>query len=321
MNKAIFLTPLVALLGACGGDTANLGVEPLFSRDVGSANEALASGETLRATSVSSILANPISGTTILAEDAPKVEISQQANGHLTLKIDGTTYEFTEEDLWEEENGNIYGYGKTIEVEDGSGDVSWVGLFSWQGQLDSMLSEDNDNASQVWQYYLFDEADGLNAGKFATGTQTAPDFLEMMSTATYTGYGQMHIMPGSTFETWGTRGEMEFDVTLNLDIQQGDVSGRFDNLRLRSRVQDQTVPDYEPTTGQFDITDGSVSGGDFSATFSADQTFLDQTQSSYLTGTLDGTLFGEQAEQAAGALSGTSEAGSVLFGHFSTNKQ
>ena len=111
-------------------------------------------------------------------------------------------------------SGRIYGYGKDIAVEAGSGDVNWVGLFSWQGELDDALSETNTNFAQIWQYYLFDEADGLNTGKFATGTFTSDDFLNAATgNFTYNGYGQMHEMPTSQYTGYGNRNEIDFDVS------------------------------------------------------------------------------------------------------------
>jgi regulator of RNase E activity RraA len=40
-----------------------------------------------------------------------------------------------------------------------------------------------------------------------------------------------------------------------------------------------------------------------------------------MTGTLDGDLFGEEADQAAGTLAATSDSGGVSFGHFRASKQ
>ena len=101
--------------------------------DVGTANEALASGKILVASPVASVTADAQTGLTIMDANASNIQLSQRTNGHLTLKIEGKTYDFTADDYFVESDGSgrIYGYGKDIEVEAESGDVNWVGLFSW----------------------------------------------------------------------------------------------------------------------------------------------------------------------------------------------
>lgn len=321
MKKIFLILPLVGTVAACGGDTTDSSaLDRLYSVDAGPASRALAAGNALVASSVASVTANTNTNTTVEDDASPDIQIAQRGDGHLTLTIDGTVYAFSQGDLWEEDDGDVYGYGKDIDVAEGSGDVSWVGLFSYNGELDQMLAEENSSAAQVWQYFLFDEAGGLNVGKFATGTHAAQDYLDTMTSATYAGWGNMHVMSKQNYQTWRTRSEMQFDVNLDVNMRNNTVSGQFENIRLRTREDGQPTPDYVDFEGQINITDGTLSGGDFSATFSADQTFLDQTSSSYVTGTLDGSLFGAEAEEAAGTLNGTSE-DSVLFGHISTNKQ
>lgn len=219
-------------------------------------------------------------------------------------------------------SGRIYGYGKDIAVEAGSGDITWVGLFSWQGELDDALAESNSNFAQIWQYYLVDEANGLNTGKFATGTFTSDDFLNAATGIfTYTGYGQMHEMPASQYTGYGNRNEIDFDVSLSLNMDDSSFSGVFNNVETRTRQSNVPAPDYSPVGGQFDVTNGSIVDGKLTADFSADATLLTALGATSMTGTLDGDLFGEEADQAAGTLAATSDSGGVSFGHFRASKQ
>ena len=200
--------------------------------------------------------------------------------------------------------------------------MNWVGLFSWQGELDDALSETNTNFAQIWQYYLFDEADGLNTGKFATGTFTSDDFLNAATGIfTYNGYGQMHEMPTSQYTGYGNRNEIDFDVSLSLDTDDSSFTGVFDNVETRTRQSNVAAPDYSPVKGQFDVTNGSIVDGKLAADFSANATLLTALGTTSMTGTLDGDLFGEEADQAAGTLATTSDSGGVSFGHFRASKQ
>jgi len=95
-GKLIAAGATILILTACGGggsgiETATPTIGPLLSEDVGTANEALASGKILVASSVASVTADEQTGLTIMDANAPNIQLSQRANGHLTLKIDGKT--------------------------------------------------------------------------------------------------------------------------------------------------------------------------------------------------------------------------------------
>ena len=318
MNKLIFVIPALLGVSACGGGDST--PQALLAINAGTANTALAAGETLAANSTTTLLGNADEGTSALVANPEKLSIKQGSDGGLSLIYGDKEYAFTVSDRHEESSGKVYGFSKDIEVAEGSGDVSWVGVFSMQGEIDDVLGSDATDYAQNWRYYVYDESAQLEVGYITAGTQTEATFIPTMTTATYQGYGHADFLSSDDYAGWGARSEAEFSVALEMDIENGTVSGAFDNVKLRTRTADD-VPNYASVDGKMVLSGGTVSSNQFAASLTADADLLNALGYGSVSGDLSGKFYGPEAEQAAGTFSGTSDTGANMIGVIRTHKQ
>jgi hypothetical protein len=79
-GKLIAASATILTLAACGGgggvETSTPTIGPLLSVDAGTANEALASGKILVASSVASVTADQQTALTIMDANAPNIQLS-----------------------------------------------------------------------------------------------------------------------------------------------------------------------------------------------------------------------------------------------------
>lgn len=318
MSKPILIIPILLGVSACGGSDSTS--QALLSINAGTANAALADGETLTANSTTTLMGTARDNTSALVSDPERLSIKQGTDGGLTLVHGDQEYVFAVSDRHEEADGKVYGFSKDIEVAEGSGDVSWVGIFSMHGEIDDVLDSAQTDYAQNWRYYVYDESTQLEVGYITVGTQTEPTFVPTMTTATYEGYGHLDLLSGDDYAGWGSRSEAKFGITMEMDIENGTVSGAFNNFDVRTRTADN-VPDYARVDGQMQLSGGSVSSNNFAANLTADADLLDSLGYGSLTGDLSGQFYGPEAEQAAGTISGMSDTGANMIGMIRTNKQ
>jgi 2-dehydro-3-deoxy-D-gluconate 5-dehydrogenase len=175
------LAAIAVAVAACGSskrivDGLDPGPTALFTEDVGTAAQALAAGETLETERLTAGNRNASPNVPV----APGFAISRNDDGGVDVTVDGTTHSFTDADQ------ETFGWQR-------SDDGDFAGVFSWNGQVDDVLDENNTANSQIWSYFLYDsDADVLTDGFAVVGTQTTADAVAARSaTAEYRGYATM----------------------------------------------------------------------------------------------------------------------------------
>ena len=143
------------------------------------------------------------------------------------------------------------------------------------------------------------------AAKYADTAPTAA--MPEAGTATYKGYAGYSENPEAETADYMS------NVTLNANFDDAKIDGSLTNFRDANNGK---------LAGSVDVTDGMIDGNGFSAALSG--TLSQGGESGAITGTMDGTFYGEGAEAVAGGMEGeiTSGESSVpLYGLFIAEKK
>ncbi len=199
-----------------------------YSVDVGSAAKRLGDGAVLRGKDGGVESDFSVPGSSKVAQNV--FEIRRNADGAVDIAVNDDIVKFAAADA----DGD-FGWRK----KDGTKDSS---LYSWNGKVADVLNPDDKNYSQIWEYYLYDDATKKEVGGFSTtGTYTKPETLKSRPTATFEGYmvaktwGKMNPHNQSQFEAGtdaakGIYGAGNTGVTMTADFAAGTIEGEIKGI-------------------------------------------------------------------------------------------
>lgn len=302
---------MLAALAACdSGSGSGASTTRNFAADAGTAVKALDDGKTLTAQEggVASVDVNFGGGPTALV--AHDVAIKKNASGELSLIIDGVEQAFTTADRFIEPDGSSFGY----DINDPAGN-RFIGLFSQNGELDTVLDPNNPSYLQVWSFSTNQVGPDPNAneprGFAVVGTETQAAALASLPSATYSGYAQIDTYPTTGFVNSATsRSRVNGDLSMAADFGAATIFGSIGNLDGNGPGQPNA-----PIAGSIAMDQTAISGNGFAGTLTPDATFLADTGVSGTTGSYAGTFYGPSADQLGGTMTLTgSENGQAFNG-------
>ena len=234
------MTGAALALAACGGGSsvtraptipASEQTTRVYSDTAGDAGDAISSDETLTARSVASAgltLDYDSSGPGNTGVVRPRAAIRRNANGELTLTVDGVDHEFTTADREVEPGGEVYGSS----VEDDADD-RYYAAWSETGEIDEFLANGNGHA-EVLGYQTNLVPGGVDIRGYAVfGTETRDDDLAGLPTATYSGWGRLDVVPATGWVDNGTScTTLHSDVNMTANFVAGTISGVMTNFTL-----------------------------------------------------------------------------------------
>ena len=324
MTKKTYLAaPLLVLLAACGGSNDGSATSPtqptnVYSIDSGPAFRALSDGKSLTAQKgmVAARAMDWDNNITALKESEITLALNE-SNG-MTMTINGKSYAFSDKNVEEAD-----GYGYFIEDRT-EGSSKFIGLFSNTGKLSQVLSLNNTQYSQLWQYYAdFQDSNGdwsgSENGYFVVGTETKSEALGLFTAKTYGGFFNATVRESNGVAE--NRIRLNGDIKLNANFEKNSLSGNISSITITPYNGDDGVTSSRE--GTFLLTDGVISGSGFAGAVNADDQLLSSSGWASADGTFNGGFFGPDASEAAGTISATIEnidgTSSNLVGGFKSN--
>lgn len=325
MKTILATVPVVISLAACVDSSGPLAV------DVGTPNEAFAASQTL-STENGSISARRMSyrdNTTEIITEPSDITLSLNSAGAVIVGYKGQTYELGEDArVFNEADQKYYGLEKSIDVKDGSGEVEYIGLWSQEGDLDSVLAVDREDYAQVWQLWTEEQGAPGEAAFFVVGTKTAETALGAFTTSDYNGFALAQIV--MTEGNPNNRTQVRFlETSMSVNFQTNELSGQMSGAQVRQRVFDEAQnkwvnTDYSDIDGAVNISSGAISGNGFTATASANDALLTSGGYKSVEASVDGSFYGPSADQAAGTFTGSAMSNegqtAVVNGWFDVSK-
>lgn len=290
------LTAMAAALAACSSGSSTTKSTSIFAADAGNAAQALADGKTLaaQANGAKTLRLNHATGETSIGDAT--FELVKNADGELTMMVNGKEYAFTTADR------DPSGDGYVVDEAD-----HYANLFNDRGSIDDALDTTKDQYAQVWGYYVWDGTEPNTWGQAIVGTETRPDALGSLPTATYNGYAQINMTEAEGYVDWNTSMKrVNGDLEMTADFGAGTISGQITNMGYRA----PGAATWDPIAGSVAMDSTAISGNGYSGSLTPDadlQTSLDLSADT--TGTYDGKFYGPSAEEVAGilTLTGTQE--------------
>ena len=185
----------------------------------------------------------------------------------------------------------------------------WV--WSW---TDSFTGDPNDpdrtDGSTFFDYFDFhgwayEGAGEGRRGSLAYGARTMPDNLPM-GNATYEGY----MVAGrwnADNPNWGSHVYLEGDLTLEANLDDMEISGRIDGLRIPSWWTDSGEAEPLDASNSIDIASTAIDQARFNADWIGNGPMDVAPNETFhgFTGTILGEFYGPAAEEVGGVLSGS----------------
>lgn len=289
------------MLAACGGGsgstvsrsgpTGNTPAQQVLTENAGNAAQALADGETLRASerTSSGIMRNFDENTAVAAADTTAT-VTRNSEGALTLNVAGQTIAFAPGDL--SEDG--YGYVK-----------NGAGLWAWsEDSMAEQLDPTNGRDMLVFDYFANSGSGTGQSGFIVTGTETDASALAALPSATYNGRSRIRVAPTTGFEDWDDAvSEARGRLSMSANFGSGTVSGSVTELEGRAPRNVDPTRNWSPLDGSLALNESSISGNGFSGSVTADSAFTTGLGSVDAGSSYSGTFFGTAAGEVAGGLS------------------
>lgn len=307
MTRILMLTVAalpVAVATACSSGGGGGASTRNYSDTAGTAAKALADGKTLDTQEGGSAAQNLNYTTGDTGLTQADVQIEKNANGELSLIVNGVRQDFTTAQREVDPNdGQIYGYSTA-----GVNGV-WSGMWNHRGTLDEALDPNNPDSLQIWNY----QTNQVNpnqpdvAGWAVVGTETRPAALAGMPTATYSGRTRFDTMPNTGWVNHQTsRTRNRGDVAMTADFGAATVSGTISNLTIQQPGQAETG-----VAGTIAMDTATISGNGFAGTLTPDATYSGAIGLTAGSGNYGGTFYGVNGEQVGGTMTmtGTTAAG------------
>ena len=306
----------LALAGCSTTTTTGPATSRLFATDVGTSIAALGAGKTLTAQKggVAALASDYSAGT--IAPVKVSFQMKQNANGQLSIIVDGIERAFTVADRDVDPNSGLtYGY-----YYQDTGAQIWVGVWSYQGTLDQALNPAGTNYVQIWGFYADMTQSGIGTTGFATiGTETTPAAISALSgTATYAGPARLDVYPANTTGGAANRTKFRGNLNMNVDFGSSTISGMISNMTVGQPGQPDTS-----FAGTMALDPTAINSNGFAGTMTPDAATLAQIAGGATgTGTYGGTFYGPSANQLGGTMTFSGTAGGVGqngIGYFSGN--
>jgi len=250
----------------------------------------------------------------MVPSDWDEFSMKFNADGNLVVTLEGDEYIFTEDDLYEEEDGRVYGYEKSGEAG------LWRSFFSRSGELAELRS--NEDYYEIFNV-AFENSDQTGAlrGFVVVGNPTR-DLSELGDvTATYEGRGRIDLYVAEGYQgSSNSRATWRSDLTMVANFGDSTISGRLEgNAEYRETAADE----YEPDDGVVILSETSFTNAGFEGAL--DMSEFDLEPDERFTGSYEGSFYGPEANSVAGTISGyyedTEEEGGTAIGHFGADKQ
>ena len=319
MTKKTYLAaPLLVLLAACGGSNDGSATNPtsptqptnVYSIDSGRVFEALKDGKVLDTQNgaVAALALDFTDGTSEVKESVVNLRLNE--NDAITMVLNGKSYAFTQENIVNNEN-TLENVGYAISDET-PGSEKYIGLFSWDGNLEAVLNLENLSYSQLWEYYAIiqDENGEVRDGErgfLVVGTETKAQALGEFSTKSFGGFFTANIISKDDFRGISKRTDVRGDISLTANFVENSVVGVIDNIDLSQREFDAPAGDRIPVNGTILLGEGVINGNSFSGTASADGDLKASMDMKSFNGSFNGGFFGPGAEQISGTVMGVIE--------------
>lgn len=287
-------TAMILALTACNGSNGATGTM-LFASDVGTAAQALDAGETLSGSARTTSAANVNFDTGETGLTTADVSIKKNDQGGVTLTVDGVEQVFTSAEI----SPDGYGYN----IEDAA-NRKYVALWTWNNSsANAAIDPSNPNYAQMWEYSTnqVDPTGQPNkTGFVVVGTETKPDVVASLPTASYTGRMAIKASPNSGFVNPPTSTtQIKGDVSMTADFGAGQVSGTVDALTIRDPGTTTDVA----AAGSIAMDPAAISGNGFSGSLTPSGSFAGPSGALVMTdGAYAGTFFGPAAEEVGGAI-------------------
>jgi len=307
IKSSLSLIGAVALAGcATGTQPPGPSTTRLFSTDAGTAINALGAGKTLTAQKggVVALAQDFSAGTT--APVKVSFQMKQNANGQLSIIVDGVERAFTVADRSvEPSDGMTYGY-----FYQDTGAQVWVGMWNYQGTLDQALNPAATNYVQIWGFYADMTQSGFGTNGFAAvGTETTPAAVAALpGTATYSGRAGLNVFPATGYiDNTTSRTKFRGNLDMSVDFGSSTISGMVSNMTVGQPGQAST-----PFAGTLALDPTAITGNGFSGSMTPDASLLATIAGGATgTGTYGGAFYGPNADQLGGTMSFTGNAGGV----------
>lgn len=318
------VVPVAALgLAACSGGgavsrapTIPPGEEAtrVFSEGTGDLGDAISTDQTLTARSVGVAgIDLEFGGGPTALRTGTTAAIRRNADGELTVTMDGVDHAFTPADRVVEPGGEVYGYS----VDDGT---NFYDVFSESGEIDEFLTPGTGYAKVL--NISSDRYPGQPFRRaFAVfGTETRDAALAGLPTANFLGYARIDAYPETGFINSSTnRWTYNGDVAMTADFGAGSISGSITNLT--QRLGDG--PD-DPIAGSIAMNAAPFTVNAYRGTLTPDAGFRTAAGISSASLGYSGAFYGNAAEETAGTISGriTATGGSQFnsIGFFLANR-
>ncbi|MCV2863958.1 transferrin-binding protein-like solute binding protein [Defluviimonas sp. WL0075] len=286
-------TAMAAALAACSSGSTSRSTS-VYSVDAGTAGKALEDGKTLVAQkgAVAGMALNFDTHTAGLADST--FELKKNADGELTMVVDGVEYAFAPGDRYVEPSDmQIYGYN----AKPGGSDI-W--LSNWRRTLDEALDPNDPHYADIWDYYINSGTQPDQYGFAVVGTETRPSDIGSLPTATYNGRARIMALPNDGDPDFSTaRTQVRGDMEMTADFGAATIAGSIYNIETRPAGGSS----FDPTLGSISMDETDIVGNSFDGTLTPDadlRTSLDLSADT--SGTYSGRFYGPNAEEVAGTL-------------------
>ena len=307
-RSILLMTGAALALAGCGGGSsvtraptipASEQATRVYSDTAGDAGDVISNDETLTARSVASAgltLDYDSSGPGNTGVVRPRAAIRRNANGELTLTVDGVDHDFTTADREVEPGGEVYGY----QVEDDA-NSRYYSAFSQTGEIDEFFANGNGYA-EVLGYQTNLVSGAVNIRGYAVfGTETRDADLAGLPTATYNGRGRLELAPATGWVNNETsRTTLRSDVNMTANFGAGTISGAMTNFTLRPPGGTDA-----PIAGSVAMNSAPFAVNAYQGRLAPDAAFSASTGVSSLNATYSGAFYGGAAQETGGVISGT----------------
>ena len=312
-SKRVLLSgTALAFLAACGssGSSVSRGIVSISPAEEATrtfaqvdadtqqdAGGAIADGQTLTARSVgvAGLSLNYGNGDTGLADAA--VSVVRNADGELTVTLNGVEQAFTTADRFVEDDGTVFGY----DIADDANSV-YVSAFSQTGELNEFLNPGRGYA-EVLSVQSNQVPGGADLRAYAVlGAETRDEALASLPTATYNGRARLDAVPDTGFVNNGTsRTRVRGDVTMMADFGAGTINGTLSDITTQTGddgLELSIAGSVAMNTARFNVNG-------FRSSLTGDSTLAASGLTLGSGSTYSGAFYGPAAEEVGGVLSAT----------------
>jgi hypothetical protein len=306
MNKNVLIAaPCLALLTACGGSLTS---SNSYSDTLGNPSTAFASGLVLKATAASAAQINldwtGDRGERVTQLETPSFSLEKGDGNIVTMKVNGLSYEFTNENRAEiNEDGTYSG----LRIDTGADGGVYVQVFSHQGMYLSEVLDGSGTRESAIVEYLEYNADTPENGVFGVavlGATTNPTALGDFTTVSYEGNFRGETTSQDAFVSRSNRFQLRGDTTLNANFEQNTISGDITNLTFEQYSENDDTAEGT-IDGSFLLQEGAITGSSFSGVVTTDETLKTFSEIASDDMEYSGNFYGDAAEEASGILQGT----------------